>query len=98
MLKTEAASSGKAVVGRSYEVRSSQGVKHENQLAIHERLILSVNGGHGIFAILDRRDSSFQHNILDTCRVRAPGGMLAINLQLDVQAVVVEQDVCQEVL
>ena len=54
-------------------------------------LVLGVDSGHGVFTVLDRRDSGFHQHVRNArCRVLSDR-MVSIDLHLDVQAVVHEE-------
>jgi malate synthase len=74
-----------------------------NQIALHQTkpvgidqcLVLSIHGGDRILAILNGSKGRFQHDVLDAGGIILTHGMASINLDIDVQAVVAQQNVAR---
>ena len=74
-------------------------VKGRGQVALHQAepgavradLVLGIDGSDRILKIDDRRQRGFEDDISDAERVGRTDGMLAINHQFDMQAIVTEQ-------
>ncbi len=65
-----------------------EGSLHEAQpVAIDVDLVLGVDSGNRVFAILDRRDRRFQHDVRDIGGSFPADRVIRIRLYLDVQAV-----------
>src|SRR5690606_40350481 len=65
-------------------------------VAIGHRLVFGIDGGHGVFAVLDRRDGGFQQQVLDVGRVLGTNRVTGVDLDFNVQAVVDQQDRSEE--
>ena len=65
---------------------------HQPQpVAVHADLFFRVDGGDGVFAVLNGGDGGFQHDIADPGGVIFADGVFRVDADLDVQAVVSEQ-------
>ena len=73
-----------------------QGALHQAApVSIHPHLVLGVYGRDRIFAVLDGGDGGLQQHVVDSRRVNAPDGLLAIELNLYVQAVIAQQNILE---
>src|SRR5207237_6414002 len=63
--------------------------------AIVPDLVGRVDGGHGVFTVLDGRYRRFHDHVFDAGRVRLADGMAAIDLNLNARPVVASQDARQ---
>ena len=61
-------------------------------VAVAESLVLGINGGDGVLQIHDGCQRSFENDVLDPCGVGRTDRVPAIHLDLDVQAVVLEEN------
>ena len=65
---------------------------HQPQpVAVYAGFFFRVDGGHGVFAVLDGGDGGFQHDIADSGGVVFADGVFRVDADFDVQAVVLEQ-------
>ena len=60
-------------------------------IAIDTHLVFGIDRGHGVLAVLDRRDRRFQHDVSDVRGGFAPDRVLRTRVDLYVQAVVHKQ-------
>src|SRR5690606_41945987 len=66
---------------------------HEAEpVAVDQHLVVGVDRGYRIFAVHDGGEGRLDHHVLDAGRVGGADGVTAVDLDLDVQAVVLEQD------
>ena len=66
---------------------------HQAQpVAVHQGLVLGIYRGHRVLAILDGGQRRFQYQVLDAGGVAGADGAGGIDLDLDMQAVVAQQD------
>ncbi|MCY1524644.1 hypothetical protein D9M68_595870 [compost metagenome] len=61
-------------------------------VAVDLDLVGRVHGGDGVFAVHDGGQCGFDHHVLHAGRIGAADGVGAIDLDLEMQAVVLEQD------
>ena len=71
---------------------SGQVTLHQSQpVAVDLDLVLGVHGCDGVFAIHDGRHGRLHQQVFHACGIGLTDGAVCINLNLDVQAVVLEQ-------
>ena len=85
----EDAGEGLAVLG---DLFGEVALVHAQPVAVSEHLVVGVDGGHGVLEVHDRGDRRLQHDILDAGRVGGADGGVRVDEDLDVQAVVLQQD------
>ena len=69
-----------------------EGALHQPQpVAVAEHLVLGVDGGDGVLEVHDRGDRGLEQQVLDAGAVGGADRVVAVDLDLDVQAVVDEQ-------
>ena len=73
------------------EARLESAPHDTEPVAVDERLVLGVDRGDRVFAILDCRDCRFQHHVIHSRGVQASHGVGGVDVDFDVQSVVAEQ-------
>ena len=61
---------------------------------VDARLVFAVDRGDGIFAVLDGGDGRLEDDIFHAGGMRPADGIVWVDLDVDVEAVVAEEDVC----
>ena len=75
-----------------FEGRFQRALHDSSPVSVDFQLVIHIDSGDGIFAVLNRGDSGFQEHVFDACRVYLANGVIAVHLDLDMQAVVDEKD------
>ena len=74
------------------ELRERVAADHAEPVRVGEELVLGIDRGDRILEIGDGGERRFQLDVADTRRVGTPDGVLAVEQDLDMQAVVAEQE------
>ena len=61
---------------------------------IGQGLVFGINGCDRVFAVHDRGDGCFEHDVFDTCGVGGTDAVVGVNLDFQVEAVVDQQNRC----
>ena len=65
---------------------------HQTQpVAIHHHLVLGIDCGNRVLAILNCGQCGLEANVFHACAIGRAHGVVAVNLDFDVQAIVTEQ-------
>ena len=70
-----------------------EGALHDPEpVPVDAHLVLGVHGRDRVLAVLDRREGRLEGDVADAGRVRGANGVLSVDPDLDVEAVVAEKD------
>ena len=65
---------------------------HQAQpVTVDDRLVLCVNRGDGVLAVLNGGQRRLEANVFNTCGIGAPDRVVPVDLNLGVQTIVFEQ-------
>ena len=73
------------------EIRRQRAVHQAERVAIDQHLVLGIDGGDAVFHVEDGGDRRFQDHVGDAGRIVLADRVAAVDLELDMQAVVDQQ-------
>ena len=74
------------------EIGGQRAVHQAERVAIDQHLVLGIDGGDAVFHVEDGGDRGLHHHVGDAGRIVLADQVLAVDLDLDMQAVVDQQD------
>ena len=74
------------------DVFGQRALQNAQPVAVSQELVLGVHRGHRVFQIEDGGQSGFHHQVTHTCRVGGANGVLGVDLDVQMQAVVDQQN------
>ena len=74
------------------DVFGQRTLQNAQPVAVSQEFVLGVHRGHGIFQVEDGGQSGFDHQVTHTCRVGGADGVLGVDLDVQMQAVVDQQN------
>ncbi|MEY3626786.1 MAG: hypothetical protein RL163_1285 [Pseudomonadota bacterium] len=87
-IRVEATDEGLAAFGDGLGERAFEDAQ---PVAIAQHFVLGVNRSNRVFEVQDGGERGFHHQITHTSRIGGTDGRVAVDLQIQVQAVVLEQ-------
>ena len=87
-VRVEAADEGLAALGDRFGQRA---LEDAQPVAIAQHFVFSVDSGNRVFQVEDGGERGFHHQVAHARRIGGADGRLAVDLQVQVQAVVLEQ-------
>ncbi|MNV16864.1 hypothetical protein D3C71_1076350 [compost metagenome] len=87
-VRVQSAREGLAALG---DLLGQRGLDDAQPVAVAQHLVFGVHGGHGVFQVQDGGEGRFQHQVAHARSVALADGCGAVDLDIQVQAVVLQQ-------